>query len=118
VILNGKVFNPAEMRTRVILAPRTVSVETGGAQRPAPDTEHQVTVWAKWVNAHGSEVWAAASAGIEGSATVTIRYREDLDATWYISKDNGSTWWEIVSPDDIGERHEYIELKVKRMEAA
>lgn len=114
MIIGGKVTNPGELRTRVVLAPRTVSTETGGFRRPHPDSVNQVNAWAKWVNAHGNEAWTANAEGILEPATVLMRYRSDIDASWYISKDNGATWFEIVSPDNIQERGEYLELKVKR----
>lgn len=116
--LNNKTFNPGELRTKVLLAPRIVSTETGGFQRATPDGSRAVGAWAKWENAHGPEVWAAFSAAAVDPATVTIRYRSEIDSTWYISKDNGASWYELVgSPDDIRERHEYMALKVQRVKA-
>jgi head-tail adaptor len=112
--LNGKTFNPGELRTAVLLAPRTVSTETGGFQKPAPDVSHAVSAWAKWVNAHGAEVWTADTAGAVEPATVTIRFLAALDATWYVSKDAGASWFEVVSLDNVQERGEYLELKVTR----
>ena len=111
--LNGRVSNPGEMRTRVVLESRSVSVETGGFQKPGWST--LATVWAKWVNAHGSEAVQAASLGIEELATVTIRWRGDVDATGAVSK--GGVRYEIVSLDNIQERNEFIEMKVKRLRA-
>jgi SPP1 family predicted phage head-tail adaptor len=112
--LNGKVSNPGDLRTPVLLAPRTVSEEMGGFQRPLPAEEAAISAWAKWSNIHGSETWAAAISGAIAPATVLIRYQADLDQTWYISKDNGESWFEIKGMDDIQERHEYIELKVSQ----
>lgn len=109
--LNGKVFNPGEMRTRVTLQSRSVSVETGGFQTPGWSTIAQV--WAKWVNVHGGEAWQAASLQAEQAATVTIRYRSDVDVSCAVLK--GADRYEIVSLDNVRERGEYIELKVKRM---
>jgi SPP1 family predicted phage head-tail adaptor len=117
MILNGRTINPGELRTPVLLAPRVVSVETGGFQRPAPDTDNQVSAWARWTNAHGAESTQAAMAGAEAPATVLVRYRADVDATWYISKDGGASWYELVSLDNIQERGEYLELRVRGMGA-
>lgn len=116
--LNGKTINPGELRTPVLLAPRTVSTETGGFPKAAPNTASQVSAWAKWTNVHGSEAWTASSQGIEQAATVLIRYNSSLDESWYISKDNGVSWYEIVSMDNIQQRGEFIELKVKRVRVA
>lgn len=109
--INGKTTNPGELRTQIKLQTKTVSTETGGFQR---DTWADLaTVWAKWVNAHGNEVWAADSAQAEMPATVLIRYRSDVNTQCAVLK--GTVRYEIVSMDDIFERHEYLELKVKRM---
>ena len=109
--LNGKVTNPGELRTRVVLEQRTVSTASGGFQQPGWSTIAEC--WAAWENAHGSEVWAADAAQAEQPATVTIRYRAGLDTTCAVRK--GPDRFEIVSIDDIRERHEYLALKVRRM---
>lgn len=110
--LNGKTFNPGEMRTQVTLQNRTITNQTGGFL--APSWADIVTVWAKWVNVHGAEAWQAASIQAVGSATVTIRYRSGIDTTCAVLK--GTERFEIVSVDNIQDRDEYIELKVRRME--
>ncbi len=112
MILNGKVINPGELRTSVVLKSRTVVNDAGGFPKEGPGSTI-ATVWARWSNVHGSEVWAAESAQASAPATVLIRYRSDINPTCYVVK--GSDVFEIVSLDDIGERHEYIELKVKRL---
>ncbi len=109
--LNGKVTNPGELRTLISLQQRTITTNDGGFQEPTWTTIGNV--YSKWENAHGSEVWAADAAGAEQPATVLIRYNRELDTTCAVLK--GSTRFEILSIDDIRERHEYMELKVKRM---
>ena len=111
MILSGKPINPGELRTSVVLKTRTVSTETGGFQKPTWST--LATVWARWTNVHGQEVWTAESVQALQPATVLIRYRTGLDTTCAVLL--GSILYEIVSIDDIQERHEYLELKVKRM---
>jgi SPP1 family predicted phage head-tail adaptor len=109
--LNGRISNPGEMRTFITLQKRlSVSQDAGGFPQPAYPQEY--TCWGKWVNFHGSEVFSAQAAGVESGATVTIRYRSDLDETWRIVK--GGLVYEIISMDDIQNRHEYLEIKVKR----
>jgi len=99
------------MRTRITLQQRTVTSGDGGFQTPGWST--LASVWAKWTNVHGSEVWAAQSVQAEQPATVLIRYLAGLDTTCAVLK--GSDRFEIVSIDDIQERNEYLELKVQRM---
>lgn len=109
MIIGAKVTNPGELRTRISLEPRTVSQDAGGFMATSPGTV--VAVWARWTNVHGSEVWAAQAQQALRPATVLIRYLAALEETWTVLK--GSERYEILSIDDIGERHEYQELKVQ-----
>ena len=109
--LNGKTINPGKMRTQITLKTRTVSVETGGFQTPTWVT--LATVWARWTNVHGAEVWTADAVQAKQPATILIRYISGLDTTCAVLL--GSELYEIVSIDDIQQRHEYLELKLKRM---
>lgn len=111
--IGDKVTNPGDLRTKVSLQSRTITSEDGGFQHPAWTTI--ATVWAKWINVHGSEAWTASSLQAESAATVLIRYRSDVNLGCAVLK--GSIRYEIVSLDNIQERNEYIELKVKRMSA-
>ena len=111
-MINGKPVNPGEFRTQITVKKRAVMAGAGGFRVPSPgDTIG--TVWAKWVNVHGSEAWTAAGQSAIRAATVTIRYLANVDESCLILK--GSDYFEIVSMDDIQERHEYIELKVKKV---
>ncbi len=109
--INEKPFNPGELRTLVTLKSRTVSTDAGGFPKPTWSTI--AAVYAKWENVHGSEAWTADSVGAESAATVTIRYRTGIDTTCAVELDGKI--WEIVSIDDIRQRGELLELKVRRM---
>lgn len=109
--LGGKAWNPGEMRTRIeLLRPASTAPGPGGFQKRTYAVAAQVM--AKWVNVHGSEVWAAEAQQAIAPATVTIRWRVDIDATWQVRK--GGQVYEVVSLDNIQERNELIELKVRR----
>lgn len=110
--LNGKVTNPGELRHKISLFQPAVTTDAGGAQKLGKGTKI-ADVWAKWVNAHGSEVWAASAAGVIQPATVMIRWRSDVDETSLVEKDG--KLFEIVTFDNLRERNEYLELKVKRI---
>jgi SPP1 family predicted phage head-tail adaptor len=111
MIIGSKVTNPGEMRTQITLGTRTVATGAGGFQT---DTFVSfATVWAKWTNIYGQETWQAAALNASKPATVLIRYNASLDETCLIQK--GSDVYEIVSIDNIGERGEYMELKVRLM---
>lgn len=111
--LNGRVSNPGDLRTSVKVQKRAITADAGGFQVEA--WTDVATVWADWVNVHGSEAWTVQSIQAAAAATVKIRYRSDVDRTCVLLK--GSERWEIVSMDDVRERHEYLELKVQRMTA-
>jgi SPP1 family predicted phage head-tail adaptor len=113
MIIGSRVTNPGEMRTSVTLKNRSVTTDSGGARVPTYSTI--ATVWAKWANVHGSEVWAAESVNAIAPATVMIRYRSGIDHTCVVVK--GSDIYEIVSIDNIQERNEYLELKVQKAKA-
>ena len=110
MILNGRMINPGELRTPVVLGKRMVTTGPGGFQ--AASFSAETGAWARWQNVHGAEVWQSAAQGVSQAATVLIRYWEGLDETWLVEK--GGVVYEIVSVDDIQDRHEFMELKVKR----
>jgi SPP1 family predicted phage head-tail adaptor len=112
MITNNKIFiQPGELNVKITLQARTVSSNAGGFETAKWSTLAEV--WSRWINVHGSEAWAAQSVQAEQAATVTIRYQAEVDATCSVVR--GSDRFEIVSIDDIRERHEYLELKVRRV---
>lgn len=110
MILGNRPTNPGELRTQISLVKRTITTDAGGFQTAG--TTSIATVWSKWENVHGSEVWSAAAINAIQPATVLIRYNSQLDETCLVQK--GSNLYEIVSIDDLRDRHEYMELKVRR----
>lgn len=111
MIIGQTVTNPGLMRTRVTIKSRSITTQTGGFQTPAWVTV--ATVWARWTNVHGNEVWLAQTAQARQAAIILIRWRSDIDPTCAIERDG--VLYEIVSMDNIQERGEYIELKVSRI---
>ncbi len=129
MIINGKIFNPGEMRTKIVLAKRTITQDAGGFQKPGE--EFVAEVWSKWINVHGQEIWAAEARGAVKAATLMIRYRDDIDETCLVVKGatvaevindediligftfSSGEHFEIISMDNIQEKNEFIELKVK-----
>jgi SPP1 family predicted phage head-tail adaptor len=110
--LSGRTTNPGELNTQISVYERTTTTGAGGFQvRSAGDK--LCDCWARWENVHGAEVWAAATVEAQKAATVLIRYDASIDETCLILK--GSKTYEIVSMDNLRERNEYIELKVRLM---
>jgi len=108
--IGANTTNPGELRTSISLQRRSNTTDAGGF--PVETWSTIATVWAKWVNVHGQEAWIAQTAQAGQAATVTIRYRSDIDPTCAVLK--GSDRWEIISMDNVQERGEYLELKVIR----
>jgi len=107
--IGNTITNPGDLRTKITLQTPAITKATGGAQVVTWST--LATVWAKWTNVHGSEVWQSQAVQAVGPATVLIRYRADVNTACSILK--GTERYEIVSVDNIQERNEYLELKVK-----
>lgn len=112
MIIGSKTTNPGALRTQVTIQSRTNATNTGGFL--VPGWVNVATVWAKWNNVHGQEIWAASAINAIKPATVLIRYRAGIDSTCAVLK--GSERYEIISVDNIENRNEYIELKVKYLE--
>jgi SPP1 family predicted phage head-tail adaptor len=107
--IGNTITNPGELNTKITLHSRSITTQAGGFQKPKLSKIDDV--WAKWTNVHGQEAWLASSVQARMAATILIRYRNDIDPTCVVEKD--SQYFEIVSLDDIQNRHEYIELKVQ-----
>jgi len=109
--LNGKPFNPGDLRTPVLFQSSALTQGADGAQVTAyTDLD---TAKVKWVNAHGQESISADASKSSQRATVTRRYSSAVDETTSIVKDG--TRWQVISVDDIQLRHEYMELVVERV---
>ncbi len=111
--IKGTPTNPGEMRTSVSIQSRTITTDTGGAQKPSWSTV--ATVWARWENAHGNEALSSDTIQSEQRARVMIRYRSGVDTTYALLK--GSTRYAILSVDNVRERNEYLELIVRAIKA-
>ena len=71
----------------------------------------------RWVNAHGREAYEARQAGVTEPATLTLRYSPRLTATCLIYRHGDPAPYEVVSVDDVENRHTWIEVKVQRKTA-
>jgi len=109
--LGGRPTNPGELRTAISIYNRAVTTGADGCQVQSAGTKIG-DFWARWENVHGAEVWAAQSVAAQKPATVLIRYDASIDETCLVLK--GSDYYEIVSMDNLRERGEYIELKVRK----
>lgn len=112
--LDGKITNPGELRTTIIIKSRVITTDQGNFQQK--DASTFATVKAKWVNSHGNESLSSDILQSQMIANVTIRYIEGLNVTFLIEKDG--VLYQIIPPlDDIRDRHEYINFNVKLVQA-
>lgn len=110
-------INAGELRTKIRIQNQVSSgigsfatkswVDVGNTS--ASDTPKYI--YAKWVNVHGSEAWIADSVQAEAGATVTIRYRPNVTHSCRILL--GDMVYKIVSLDNVRQRNQWLEIKVK-----
>lgn len=112
----SKDARPGEMRTPIrVLAP---TYKTGSANHKNPDYNNiypdNRTIRCKWVSAFGSEAVTAQSLGIKDLATLTLRYDPRIQSNCIIQRvDTGRNYEIISAPNDVGDAHRWVELKVK-----
>jgi SPP1 family predicted phage head-tail adaptor len=70
----------------------------------------------KWVNAHGTDVFTAMQMQLREPATLTMRYHKDINTKLIVYK--GTDAYEVISVDDVEERHAWMEIKVQRATGA
>ncbi len=81
---------------------------------PNEGTAEVLTKWCKWVNAHGSEVYDARQAGVIEPATLTMRYTDKITPSCEIYRGKAPEPYEVVSVNDVEDRHIWLEVKVQR----
>ena len=108
--------NPGELRTPV----RFCSVNwTQDSESYYHD--HETTVLetlAKWVNVHGSEAFSDSMLKLTQPATLTIRYSDLVHDDQLVYKGDDPVPFEIISSDDVEERHEWMEIHVRKLVSA
>ncbi len=123
----SKYANAGELRTPII-----VEADVGAGDGEGYKTERWTNVFGpdkttrvKWVNAHGAEVFEAMRLDLNEPATLTARYSPLITSQCRIlkvsdinSEDKENLYYEIISIDDVENRHEWLEIKVKRKVSA
>lgn len=114
-----------ELRTRVRVTRKIPELD--GEGKPATDSEgypveREVNalgpggkVWAKWVNAWGAEAYEARKAGVTEPATLTLRYTPLVTPECLIYKGEDPRPYQVVSVDDLEDRHAWLKVKVERL---
>lgn len=111
--LGNQTTNPGELRTPVLFQNPTVSKNANGAQVIAwTDLD---TAYVKIVNAHGQE--AATSDALKNVQRSTWTRRYNASVTPLTSAVLDGQRWQVISVDDIQNRHEYMELVMELAKA-
>jgi len=116
----SKSANAGELRTPVTFM--TISRSTN--ENGYPDgSEVNIfgegkTVKVKWVNAHGTETFTAMQLQLREPATITCRYSPLINRKLVVYKESDPEPYEVISVDDVENRHRFLEIKVQRREAA
>lgn len=110
----AKFANPGALRTPV----KFIRIDrTNDADGYPTETEVDVfgaPVMSAWVNVHGNEVFTAMQMQLREPATLTTRYSPLINQKLLIYKDSDPDPYEVISIDDIEERHTWVEIKVHR----
>lgn len=121
----SKYANPGELRTpvRFYQLKRSTDREAYPSERAVcifgQDGEgNDIPVMCKWVNAHGSEVFAGMQLQLREPATLTLRYSPKINQTLIAYRDGDPNPYEVISVDDVEGRHRWLEIKVQRRGAA
>ncbi len=121
-----KRFNAGELRTQIIIKALSPGMDADGypADTLTPLYGEGVSVGCKWINAHGREVYEAERLNLHEAATLTLRYSPAIHPRCRIwrtdelaaldGKSDEAIAYDIISIDDIHNRHELLEIKVKR----
>ena len=120
----AKQANAGELRTLVYF--RKVIKETDEEGRARVREEgvfydsagREVPVHCKWVNAHGAEVFSAMQLQLRQPATLTMRYSPRIQPTMLVYKGRDPVPYEVISVDDVEDRHRWLEVTVQRKGAA
>lgn len=108
--LGAALTNPGELRTLVEFDNPTLVQDGSGAQSATWARLDEVYV--KWTHEHGAELVQSEALQARRRATVRRRYSASVTLRTSVLKDGER--WQVISLDDIGERHEYLELVVER----
>lgn len=112
----SKSANPGELRTAITI--KKYSETTGPNGYPIQTWANVFgegkTALCKWVNAHGTEAIEAQRLDLKEPATLTMRYSPLITATCEIYRGSETKPFEIISLDNVEQRNQWLEIKVKR----
>lgn len=112
----AKYANAGELRTPIKFAEKVQAIDADGY--PAEVEKVVLTTKCKWVNAHGTEVFSAMQQQLKEPATITMRYAPLVNQKLILYKGDDKDPYEVISVDDVEDRHKWMEIKVQRKTGA
>ena len=138
----SKDANPGELRVKIIVEAFTEGESKNGFRvlnwfNVFGLDDHGIDKFlkVKWVNLHGSGAWEAMSLQLKEPATLTSRFSPLITETCRILKKSDvvkrdeliaegkqdeadGLYFEVISLDDVENRHEWLEIRVQRKVSA
>jgi SPP1 family predicted phage head-tail adaptor len=112
--MTGLKVSISDLQTRITFQQPTESKDAGGAQTQVyANVSTNPTVWSKWVHDHGQESEQGNAIVAIARATVTVRYRSDIDPSWQILN-NGLAWKIITPPENVQNQNQWTVFRVER----
>jgi head-tail adaptor len=107
--------NPGEMRTRITFQQPTISKDAGGAQKQTwANVTSNPTVWSRWIYPHGQELVSSDAKKSSLRATVSVRYRADIQASWRILRADSTAWNIVAPPENVRDLNRWVEFVVEQ----
>lgn len=103
-----------EMKTKITIKGKTETQGPGGYPRETWSDLFGEKVWCKWVNAYGQELFEGLRLDLKEAATITMRYSDKVNPKCEIYREDDSKPYEVISVNDILDKHQFLEIKVKR----
>lgn len=114
----SKSANAGELRTRVRFVKITRQENSNGYPVETEEDVFSSSVYVKWVNVHGNEVFEALMQKLKEPATLTMRYSPQINETLLVYREGDPKPYEIISVDNVEQRNAWLEIKVQRKVAA
>lgn len=122
----AKSVSAGELRTRIYIHSVNKTADADGVSSGAEECSaigydaqgKELMYHCKWVNAYGSEVFTAMQMRVQEPATLTMRYSPKIQPDQLIYKVDDPLPYEIISVNDVEERHTWLEVKVCRRRPA
>ena len=103
-----------EMRARVSIKRIRSGLDPEGYNTRAYEDLFGSQVWCKWEWERGTETFENERQRLEERALVTMRYSEKVNARCVVWRENDAEPWDVISVNDIDDRHRWMQLTLKR----